>query len=511
MRENHLSLPMLALGLGGLLMLGCSGDDGSSATESTDSNAAASNGITITSTSGSTGMNTLDPSTTQAMKFDMGDSGNTGPIGPGCGGDSVCNQVDVLFVIDNSGTMGEEQINLAQNFPGLIQKLQDLEDTNGEKINPDVNIMVTTTDFGHPLCDPFEKPDYEPAKGAPITTPCTERLERFTGLTQPPTVIPEACTSFCTNPTAPSDPYIHFNISGTNVPGDDLGMALSCIGPQGIDGCGMEAPLESMLQALNPSKPWNDGTDGNFLRPGALLALVLVTDEADCSVKAPDGYDYFDPTKKDDPAVNQFWATNPENNNKEPTSAVCWLAGVNCTDANLDGEYESCVGEDNGVLHDKTRYIDYIKNVLIKQQNKDVVMLGILGVPLVTAYNPDPPYEPIAGGVKSLVYRDWIDGAYPAGDILPGDADNAAKKQFLFGIGPGCTGEDGQGGFTGQAIPPVRVKEVCESLNVEDNPDTPGYDETQIRCCIESICSTDFSPAIDCLAGLLTSTLPPVG
>ena len=37
----------------------------------------------------------------------------------------------MLFVIDNSGTMGEEQLNLSANFPLLIQKLQALQDSDG--------------------------------------------------------------------------------------------------------------------------------------------------------------------------------------------------------------------------------------------------------------------------------------------------------------------------------------------------------------------------------------------
>jgi hypothetical protein len=74
-------------------------------------------------------------------------------------------------------------------------------------------------------------------------------------------------------------------------------------------------------------------------------------------------------------------------------------------------------------------------------------------------------------------------------------------KEFQFGIGPGCTGENGMGGFTGQAIPPVRVKEVCEALNEDD----------KIRCCIESVCDTDFSGAIGCLAGIIQTVFVPIG
>src|SRR5690606_27788264 len=45
----------------------------------------------------------------------------------GCDTQGNCNLVDLLFVIDNSGTMGEEQLNLARNFPLLVQQLEALE------------------------------------------------------------------------------------------------------------------------------------------------------------------------------------------------------------------------------------------------------------------------------------------------------------------------------------------------------------------------------------------------
>src|SRR5262245_64857118 len=103
----------------------------------------------------------------------------------GCGNtDLGCtDQIDLLFVIDNSGTMAEEQINLARNFPLLIRRLENLTDSSGMPVNADVNIMVTTSDFGNPLCTPFEPDGYDPARGAPISTACTSRLPDFTSLT----------------------------------------------------------------------------------------------------------------------------------------------------------------------------------------------------------------------------------------------------------------------------------------------------------------------------------------
>ena len=428
----------------------------------------------------------------------------------GCDADTGCtNRIDLLFVIDNSGTMGEEQLNLAKNFPLLISRLESLKNSEGELVQADVQIMVTTTDFGNPECDPWK--DHAPEKGAPISTSCLVRIDRFTGVGEDPPVLEEACTEVCPNSVAPTgDPFIHFtsadqadnNIPDTppadvNNDGTDdseVAQALACVGPQGINGCGYEAPLETMLQALNPDSAWNQGSRP-FLRDNATLAIAVITDEADCSVR--------DWTVMNNP---DYQETHPTKN-PQATSAVCWNAGVTCDGPDANGVYSDCRSSSDDKLHSVERYTGYLIQNLREQQQKEVIMLGILGVPPVTEHNPEPPYQPTAGGVFDLVYRTWVDQEYPAGDILPDEwaADvRAADKEWEFGIGPGCTGVNEDGAFTGQAVPPVRVKEVCESLNYTDQ-----FGEEQIRCCIESICDTDFSPAIECLTAIIAETLHP--
>ncbi|HWB76805.1 MAG TPA: hypothetical protein VG755_17685 [Nannocystaceae bacterium] len=433
----------------------------------------------------------------------------------GCGIDANCTAIDVVFVIDNSGTMGEEQLNLAANFPLLIQQLQTLTDAGGNPVTPSVNIMVTTTDFGHPLCTPFQKPDYTPRRGAPVYEGCNARINRFTGLDpNDPLVIEEACTTNCPVDVAPGDQFLHFDAQDSNVPGMDPQMdaakALSCIGPQGIDGCGYEAPLETMLQAINPEACWNDPTSEEcaadlewgqfnkpFLRPGALLAIVLVTDEVDCSVAAPNGFSYFTNDMN-----TQYWETNPHSGTPQPSSAICWNAGVTCTGPDASGNYSSCVSAVNDVLHPTKRYIDYLKYVA-EHDEKEVIMLGILGVPEVIQHNPMPPYEPTQGGVFALEYRTWQESDVPPEEAMSGV--EVEDKVWEFGdIAPGCQND------RGLAIFPTRVQEVCESLNVPDNPATEE-DDHEVHCCIESICSTDFSPAIRCLTGAISSNLPPAG
>jgi hypothetical protein len=433
---------------------------------------------------------------------------DTGQLG--CDADGNCTAIDVVFVIDNSGTMGEEQRNLAANFPLLIDQLGSLTDDAGNPISASVNIMVTTTDFGHPLCTEHQKPGYTPRRGAPVYDGCNTRIARFTGLGTDPLEIEDACKANCPVDIAPGDQFLYFDGQGNSNAGADPAKALACIGPQGIDGCGFEAPLETMLQAINPEACWNNPNseeceadlewgkfDKPFLRDGAMLAIVVVTDETDCSVAAPDGYSYFTNDMN-----TTYWETNPDTGTPETSSAICFNAGVTCTGPDASGVYSECVSAVNDVLHPTQRYIDYLKYVA-EHDGKQVVMLGILGAPEVTQHNANPPYEPTMGGVFDLEYRAWEESDIPAAEAMAGVT--VADKVWEFGnIAPGCSNE------RGIAIFPTRVQEVCESLDVPDDPATTDVDEHEVHCCIESICSTDFSPALRCLTGAISSNIPQV-
>lgn len=409
-------------------------------------------------------------------------------------------KIDLLFVIDNSGTMAQEQLTLAKNFPAFVQDLQTLKNADAEPVDTDVNIMVTTTDFGHPLCAPFAK--HDPEQGKPISSDCIERLDRFIPLDDDESPVFEACTDVCVDGLEPFDHFIHFDtqsgennvppvapadINGDNVPDDEIAQTFACVAPQGVDGCGYEAPLETMFQAINPTAWWNSGAAGKrpFIRHDAVLAIVIITDEGDCSVL---NYTAF----TDD---DTYW-NERDGVGKVPSSAICWNAGIECDPPNSMGEYEDCASNGEGVLQPVDRYTDYLVDTLGLGQAKEVVMLSILGVPPVVREDGDV----VGGGVDDLVYRDWIDGMFPDdGDILPEDwpDDDAAYKQWLFGIGPGCTEYDEMTEFSGQGIPPVRIKEVCQALDSDD----------KVRCCIESVCESDFGPALKCLTDLIQDAI----
>jgi len=406
----------------------------------------------------------------------------TGPT-PDCAPDCPTHPLDVLFVVDNSATMGPDQLKLGMALDGLMDQLQQLQVQ--QDLYLDLNVMVTTTDFGNPLCTPFEPPGYDPARGSPVSSSCTSRLDQFTGLGGSP-VFTEACTEVCPVAVEPRGSFVHVVGPDDNVPGGSARQALQCLLPQGISGCGYESPLENTLQALDPSARWNQGAEP-FLRPEADLAVVVLTDESDCSID-------------DDSMVGDasLQAIDPDTGLPAPSSAMCWNAGVTCDPPDGTGVYEGCQPA-VGPLREVQRYTGYLVDELAITQGKDVMMLALVGVPPVLSHAPDAPFEPLMGGAEDLVVRDWIDGEYPMGDVVPEEwaaGIDAADKAFQLGVGPGCTGPDGVGA-TSQGQPPLRIQAVCEALD--------GQGGT--HCCMESVCDEAYGPAMQCLRGMIETAL----
>lgn len=353
--------------------------------------------------------------------------------------DPVADRLDVLVVVDNSAHTADLQIAMGEAMGAFVERLSE----NAR----DVQVMFTTTDMGNPLCSPFQPLDYAPALGAPTTTGCNARIGHFTGLGSNPDVRADACTSLCPIDIAPSDPFVAFDtMTGeTNVgPFDAVDDALACLLPQGISGCGYESPLEAMLQALDPDAEWNSGARP-FLREGADLAIVIVTDESDCSVE-----DY---SVMDDDA---YFEVNPDNGGRQASSALCWNAGVQCTGPDADGVYTGCMSVADGPLRPVARYADTL--VGLSASGKRVSMLAVVGVPGVV--------------------RDFQES-----DVLPSeltDGTNAADLQFDFGIGPTCVRADE---LEIRAIPNPRVLEVCAAVD---------------GCCTASACD-EHEGGLSCL------------
>ena len=214
------------------------------------------------------------------------------PFSPPTGTCAEPAAVDLLILVDNSASMAEEQASFVSALPGLVRSLVDPPDANFDGQPdwlpiPDVRVGVITTDMGTgghsvPTC---ARPDFG-----------DDGALRTNGRTSVP-----GCMA-----TYPS--YTSLAESGGSV--EAFARDVACVAETGVNGCGFEQPLEAILKALSPATPApytassyvspqffratlgnGDGTNAGFVREDSLLAIIVLTDEEDCSASDPELYD----------------------------------------------------------------------------------------------------------------------------------------------------------------------------------------------------------------------------
>lgn len=243
--------------------------------------------------------------------------------------------LDVLFVVDDSSGMSEEQANLAANFPLFVNRLQAFP---GGLLDLHLGMVSTNVGSGGvniTTCSSPGRPDGD--DGFLLTNGCA-------GING----------AFLSNVRLP-DGSRQTNYAG------DLASVFSCMVRLGNTGCGFEQPLEAMRRALSPAR--NPG----FLRADAKLAVVFVTDEDDCSVRNPEMFG--------DPFATPSSPLGPR------TSFRCFEFGVACADdpnPRAFGSRHGCVPrEGSPYLHAVAGYVDHLR--ALKPNPRDLVVAGITG------------------------------------------------------------------------------------------------------------------------------------
>ena len=206
-------------------------------------------------------------------------------VGTACQGAECCRRavgaVDVLFVVDNSNSMADEHAALAREIPRVVQALATGDaDGDGTQDFPAIASLrtgVITTDMG---TGGFAVPTCSNAR---VGDDGILRTRGNTALSGCDAVYPS---------------FLDFESR------DDLASfasEVSCVSTIGTNGCGFEQQLEATLKALTPSSStteFHGGTRGHadghnmgFLRDEALLLIVMLTDEDDCSAIDPEIFD----------------------------------------------------------------------------------------------------------------------------------------------------------------------------------------------------------------------------
>src|SRR5204862_503980 len=95
--------------------------------------------------------------------------------------------------------------------------------------------------------------------------------------------------------------------TGNLATGDTALHAIDCMLDAGASGCFVQQPLRAIETLVARSRGKQDG----FLRDGALLAIVILTDGDDCSLD--DASDLFDPAgASDGPAIKRACAATAD-------------------------------------------------------------------------------------------------------------------------------------------------------------------------------------------------------
>jgi hypothetical protein len=369
------------------------------------------------------------------------------------------NNVDILFIIDNSSSMLEKQKNLRDQFGELLRVMQ--ERSRGL---PNLHIGVTSTDLGSlpynlPGCALPDGDNGKLMKGTcanPINNnwiidiePAECNIERNDNNNE------KLCTnSDCTAVNCRQEAFtvdgvasepsglIFVEYDENNCPrcrnysGEALDDVFACTSDVGINGCGFEQPLEAMYKALTRINADIKG----FLRKDSYLAILFITDEDDCSVS---NSEIFNPAGGIADTLGTL------------SSFRCTEFGIKCDEGwqrFIPASYKNCTYRESDdletMLFPVSKYINYLMQIRYKEKTLSTAIAG--------------PYD---------------------NELTVGINENYDPKL---------------GFICGDAVPGVRIKEFVSAFNPD--PDDMLWAYT-------SICSNDYKPMLMGLGNRLVSLM----
>jgi hypothetical protein len=262
--------------------------------------------------------------------------------------------VDVLFVIDDAPGMAALAQTVRAALPAFTDALKDLPAGY-----PNLHVGVVSADLG---------------AGVEDVPTCNQGGDRGVFWTVP--------RGPCTSTGLPAGQGYFSIADGQTDYAPELGLAdeLACVWPRVDSGCPFPHPFAAALRALGadgaPAPPENAG----FLRPGAFLAVVLVTNQDDCS--APADTQIFDPR-----SMYAADALGPL------TSFRCARFGLTCNGAPVPDDAAAtltgCASAEDGVLVRVSDAVAALKS--LKADPNMILVAAISGPPEPFAVELDPP------------------------------------------------------------------------------------------------------------------------
>lgn len=397
----------------------------------------------------------------------------------------VIDNVDLLFVVDDSKSMMQEQAKLRDQFPRMIGVL-----TTGDK-TPDngiydgdlppvksLHLAVVSSNMGLPGLEPEDNP---------VTTgACNGTGDDGRFLNDPSHAIEAGINC----PGSTSIGYGSFLVSTHDDSENPLetssaieytAAAFGCMATLGLDGCGFEMQLDAPLKALWPSQIGNlsefqqslgitfvGGSQGRgddehreFLRGTtyhpteagqlSVLAIIVVTDEEDCSAGANGDL--------------EFLSLNFSVGDRQDLSLRCYKDTI-----------------DNwGNKYPVDRYIDGFK--ALRPDRPDLVVFGaITGIPASV--------EEDANGDDEITAEE-SDGYFNR--ILNHEMMQESPNPETNNLNYSCEHQDRSGEYDTRAYPARRITEVAR-----------GFGANGV---VRSICADTFEPAMDAIIDRIANNL----
>jgi hypothetical protein len=261
-------------------------------------------------------------------------------------------KVDIVFVVDNSGSMSEEQGNLSRNFPIFMNELN--------VPGADLQIAVVSSDLGGGAGSAQSGCN---TGGGDKGLFCTTRAGGGMGMAG-------AQVDKCAQCSVDVSGGRFLRTVNPNFPGGMAGIAntFTCMATLGTNGCGFEHSVGALTRALT------NADNGNFVRDDAYLAFVLITDEDDCSA----------------PPDSQMFATAIPG---QDWSLRCALEAHTCGGAHNDGtvDVDRALTECQAASDGQLIPIKDLENIVlgVKKDPDQIIAAGIFGWPL-------PPNETTA-------------------------------------------------------------------------------------------------------------------
>lgn len=330
--------------------------------------------------------------------------------------------LDMLFMIDNSSSMAPLQAKLAARLPDFMEVLKALPGGL-----PNLHVAVVSSSLGA-------------GKFASVPGCAPNTVGNGDGVFEHSA----ACTMLNSGSAFIS------SIEGVNNFTGDISDAFKCIAMLGDRGCGFEHQFESIRLSLRRAQKEDDPNYG-FLRPKANLAIVMLTNEDDCSV--PDDSNLFDPVQQTvaDPLGGlQSYRCNEFGHlcdGQRPPHNV----------SSLPVTLNNCVSAEDGRLVTVKDFVDFVRT--LKPGRPDAVMVAVIA-------GPPTPYM-VAAGTFRL-------------------ANGSCEMQPQ--VSHSCMQTSGE-----YADPAVRISQAVDSL---------GANAT-----MATICADDFKPALTKIAQAIGRTL----